>query len=373
MQERVQETIDRLVESGAETGIQVAVYRRGELVVDAVAGVADAATGRPMTSDTPVYGSSAGKAVTATVVHVLAEKGVLDYDTPIVEFWPEFGAHGKEKTTVRHALTHSTGVPGLPQDTTPEDLCDWDKMCAAVADARPWWEPGEKAGYHSQSFGYILGEVVRRATGRRISEVLRDEVAAPLGVERELFFGVPEAELPRVARLDDPSGMTELPPEVIAAMPMFKVVNGYTAGPLKAMPSAEFGNRADVLTADIPAGGTMSARGVARMMAALMDEVGGGNGVDGVRLVSPERFRELSAVARDDMDEVFGAPAGRALGYLTGAPWPAEGRQVIGMGGSGGNGVNADVESRTVVAVSKNRYTTGDFTTTRQIGTLIAP
>lgn len=119
MRERARDAIDRLVESGAESGIQVAVYRHGEPVADAVAGVADAETGRPMTSDTPVYGSSAGKAMTATITHVLAEKGVLEYDTPIAAYWPEFGAHGKEKATVRHALTHSAGVPGLPKDTTP--------------------------------------------------------------------------------------------------------------------------------------------------------------------------------------------------------------------------------------------------------------
>ncbi|TYK50938.1 serine hydrolase domain-containing protein [Actinomadura decatromicini] len=365
MRDQIQDVLDRLVESGAETGIQVAVFRDGEQVVDAVAGVADAETRRPMLPDTPVYGSSAGKAMTATVVHVLAERGVLAYDDPIVKYWPEFGAHGKGKTTVRHALTHSTGVPGLPEDITPEDLCDWQKMCAAIEDARPWWEAGEKAGYHSQSFGYILGEVVRRATGRPISDVLRDEVARPLGIEDELYFGVPEKALPRVARLDDPSGTSELPAELIASMPMFKVVNGSTAGPLRAMPSAGFGNRPDVLTADIPAGGTMSGRAVARMMAALMDEV------DGVRLVSPERFRELSAVARDDHDEVFGGPAARALGFLVGAPWPAKGRTVIGWGGSGGNGVFADLASRTVIAISKNRFTAGDFSTAKKISTPI--
>jgi CubicO group peptidase (beta-lactamase class C family) len=114
IQTQVQETIDRLVDSGAERGLQVAVYRRGELVVDAVAGVADPATGRQVTSDTPFYCYSVGKGATATVAHVLAERGVFGYDTPIVELWAEFGAHGKESAAVRHALTHSVGVPGVP-------------------------------------------------------------------------------------------------------------------------------------------------------------------------------------------------------------------------------------------------------------------
>jgi CubicO group peptidase (beta-lactamase class C family) len=134
---QVQEVIARLVESGAERGLQVAVYRNGEKVVDAVAGIADPATGRPVTSDTPFFSYSIGKGVASTVVHVLAERGVLDYDTPIVELWPEFGAHGKETATVRHALSQSVGVPGLQPGLTVEDLCDWDRMCAIIADAEP--------------------------------------------------------------------------------------------------------------------------------------------------------------------------------------------------------------------------------------------
>lgn len=106
IQQQVQEAIDGLVESGAERGLQVAVYQHGDLVADAVAGIADPATGRPVTSDTPFYAYSTGKGATATVAHMLVERGAFGYDTPIVELWPEFGAHGKERATVRHALTH---------------------------------------------------------------------------------------------------------------------------------------------------------------------------------------------------------------------------------------------------------------------------
>lgn len=210
MRKQLQEAIDQLVASGAERGMQVAVYRHGDLVVDAVAGVADPATGRPVTSDTPIYCFSVGKGVAATVAHVLAERGVFGYDTPIVELWPEFGAHGKQAATIRHALTHSVGVPGVPADTTPEDLCDWQRMCAVIADAKPWWEPGTKTGYHAYTYGYIVGEIVRRATGKPISQVLREEVAGPLGVADELFFGVPESELGRLAPLEDVEGSAEM-------------------------------------------------------------------------------------------------------------------------------------------------------------------
>src|SRR5690349_5331042 len=138
IQQQVQQAIDELVESGAERGLQVAVYRNGELVVDAVAGIAEVASGRLVTSDTPFFSFSIGKGVAATVVHVLAERGILGYDTPIVELWPEFGAHGKERTTIRHALSQSAGVPGLPPGLTVDDMCDWEKMCAIIADAEPW-------------------------------------------------------------------------------------------------------------------------------------------------------------------------------------------------------------------------------------------
>src|SRR5262245_36675294 len=121
LQRQVQTAIDELVESGAERGLQVAVYRHGEQVVDAVAGEADPTTGRLVTSDTPTFSYSVGKGMASTVVHVLAERGVVDYDTRIVELWPEFGAHGKEHATVGHALSQAAGVPGLPAGLTVDD------------------------------------------------------------------------------------------------------------------------------------------------------------------------------------------------------------------------------------------------------------
>ena len=160
--EQVQQAIDRLVESGAERGLQVAVYRHGNVAVDALAGVADPATRRLVTSDTPFFSFSIGKGVASTTVHVLAERRVLGYDTPIVELWPQFGAKGKEKATIRHALCQSVGVPGLPPEMTVEDMCDWQKMCAIIAASEPWWEPGTKIGYHAVTWGYIVGEIVRR-------------------------------------------------------------------------------------------------------------------------------------------------------------------------------------------------------------------
>lgn len=345
LQKQVQGVIDGLVESGAENGVQAAVYRRGELIVDAVAGVADHETGRAVESETLFYAASAVKGVTATVVHVLVEQGVFGYDTLVVDLWPEFGAHGKETTTVRHLLTHSAGVPAVPADLTLERFCDWDAMCALIADAEPWWVPGEKVGYHAVTFGFILGEVVRRATGKPVSLVLAEEVGEPLGIAGELFFGVPAAELGRVARFeDDPAGaamFASLPPD----LPLFK------SGPRELFPSAALANDVDVTMADIPAWGTVSARGLARMYAALLDEV------DGVRLVSPERLREISGLATSGDDVMTGGPAQYGLGFTIGqvgmrpvAP------SVFGMVGIGGSAAYADTATGVSIALTKNRF-----------------
>src|SRR5207249_2365087 len=216
------EAIDRSVSSGAERGVQVAAYRGGETLVQAVAGLADPETGRPVTPDTPFYNFSIVKGAASTVAHVLAERGLFGYDTPVVEVWPEFGAHGKQAVTVRHVLNHSAGVPGIPLDTTPEDLCDWDRMCAAIADEKLWWEPGTRVGYHAYTFGYLVGEIARRATGKAISELLLEEVASPIGVAGELYFGMPESEHHRLARLEDVEGAAEMMSGMPQDLPMFR-------------------------------------------------------------------------------------------------------------------------------------------------------
>jgi CubicO group peptidase (beta-lactamase class C family) len=346
-QKRVQESIDHLVESGAERGVQVAVYQGSEQVVDAVAGIADPATGRKVTPDTPFYNFSICKGAASTIAHILAERGLFGYDTRVVELWPEFGAHDKQAVTVRHVLNHSAGVPGIPLDTTPEDLCDWDKMCAAIADAELWWEPGTKVGYHAYTFGYLVGEIVRRTTGKPISKILRELVSEPLGVADELYFGMPESEHHRLARLEDtpmdPSAMPPMPPD----LPMFK------AGPMSLFPTAQLGNRTDILAADIPAGGKTSARAIARMYASLLGEVGG------VRLISPERLRQATAVSMSGMDQVFGNPSTWALGYPIGrlGSTPEESPTAFGLGGLGGSFAYGEIATGIAVAVTKNRLT----------------
>jgi CubicO group peptidase (beta-lactamase class C family) len=363
VQQRVQEAIDELVQSGTERGVQVAVYQHGEPIVNAIAGVADPATGRPVTRETPFYNFSIVKAAASTIIHMLVERGRFGYETPVAKFWPEFGAHGKEAVTVRQVLNHTAGVPQVPPTTTIEDLCDWDEICAAIAGQELWWEPGTKVGYHALTFGYILGEFVRRATGKTISQVLREEVSGPLGVADQLYFGMPVAEQSRVARLEDAppdpqmaAAMANLP----ADLPMFK------AAPMNLFPNAAFGNREDTLAANIPAGGKTSAQAIARMYAALLGEV------DGVRLIPATRLAEVTAVSSSGIDQVFGMPTIWGLGYAIGrlGSTPQESPTSFGVGGVGGGFAYGDTASGIACAVTKNRLN-NDFATATQIIQLV--
>jgi len=362
VQKQVQRTVDQLVESGTERGMQVAVYQHGEMVIDAVAGVADPATGRKVESGTPFYNFSICKAAASTVVHILAERGIFGYDTQLVEMWPEFGAHGKQNVTVRHVLSHTAGVPAIPLTTTMEDLCDWDKMCAAIAASELWWEPGTKIGYHAYTFGYLVGEIVRRSTGKRISQVLLEEVSGPLDIGKELYFGMPKTEQHRLAVLEDApadaaamAAMASMPQD----LPMFK------AAPMSLMPTAELGNRPDILAADIPAGGKTSARAIARVYAAMLGEV------DGVRLISPERLREATTVAMRGNDEVFGMPTSWALGYAIGGLGTAnDSDSVFGVGGAGGSFAFGDTSTGIAFAVTKNRLTP-DFNAAKELSQMV--
>jgi CubicO group peptidase (beta-lactamase class C family) len=361
VQKQVQQTIDGMVESGVERGMQVAVFHRGKQVVDAVAGIADPAMGRQVTSETPFYNFSVCKAATSTVVHMLAEHGMFEYDSPVVDLWPEFGAHGKRRVTLRHVLSHTAGVPGIPLDTTLEDLCNWDKMCAAIAASELWWEPGTRVGYHAYTFGYILGEIVRRATGKPISRVLMEEVSGPLGAGKELYFGMPRSEQHRLAVLEDApvdpqamAAMASMPPD----LPMFK------AAPMSAMPNAHFGNREDLLAADIPAGGKSSARAIARLYAALL------GAIDGVRLISPERLRDVTTVASTGVDEIFGMPTKWGLGYSIGRPGAMDSTSVFGVGGVGGSFAFGDTSTGIAFAMNKNRLTQ-DFNAAAQLSQLV--
>jgi CubicO group peptidase (beta-lactamase class C family) len=342
-QQVVQDVLDELVGSGGEHGMQVAAYVDGKIVVDAVAGLADPATGRAVAPDTVFYNWSIGKGAMATLVHQQVDAGAFGYDTPVAELWPEFGRSGKRAITVRQVLDHTAGVPGLPADSTIDSVCDWATMIAALEEAEPWWEPGTKVGYHAYTFGYLAGEIVRRATGRPLAEVLRTDLAAPIGHPDEIWFGMPEAARGRLAVLADaPSDVDFAAMELPADLPMFR------SAPMAVFPTAALGNDPRMIGADIPAGGKVSARALAKMYAALLAEV------DGVRLISADRFAEAAALSSSGPDQVFGNDSRWALGYAIGFPWDEQAGTAFGMAGAGGSWAGVDVQRGLALAITKN-------------------
>ena len=354
LRDEVQRTIDGLVGAGREVGVQVAAFLDGELIVSAVSGLADESAGRPVTPDTPFFSYSLGKGLASTVVHVLAEQGRLDYDLRLADVWPEYARHGKERTTLRQVLTHSAGVPGLPAYTEPEDFLDWDRMCRTIASTVPVWEPGAAHGFHEWTYGWLVGEVVRRAVHRPISWVLAEEIARPLQAERELFFGVPGEQLNRVARLKDRNWSAAL--ELLSV----RVENFDKVVPPAVRPDVTLANRRDILRADIPSVGTVSARGVARMYAALMGEV------DGVRLISPGRLKEITTVATQGPDWAFGGDLPKTPGYLS----QCDGAR-IGWSGGGGSLAGCYPELGLSVAFTRNYLATGDDDPAEDVAALI--
>ena len=357
LQGRIRKAIHELIDSGVETGVQVAVVHHGVVVADVAGGLADPATGCPVSPGTLFWAASTAKGMASTVVHVLAERGELGYDLRVAEVWPEFAAHGKDTITVRHMLCHTAGVPGLPPGTTPDDLCDWERICALLADAEPWWRPGNRFGYHSDTFGYLVGETVRRATGRTISELLRDLITSPLGIADEVHFGVPARLLPRVATQIDPEGPPQPPAE--PGSPQTPSM------PMVIIPRAALANRPDLLSADIPSMGTMTARAAARVYAALLGHI------DAVGLVSPERLAAMAAITYQGPDAVMGMESAWAFGYSPARPAGMYPGSTFGMLGGNGSAAFADIGSGTAVAVMRNRCSIGDFTTAARVDHLV--
>jgi CubicO group peptidase (beta-lactamase class C family) len=345
VQSRVQTLLNQLVERDAERGLQVAAYFNGELVVDAWAGVADLATGRKVDAETLFTVWSCGKGVAATVIHLLVERGLLTYDTPLASVWPEFGAHGKQAITIRHMLTHTAGIPQIPDAISPADLLDWATMCQRVADLEPMWPPGTVMAYHAMTYGWLVGEVAQRVDGRPFATIVEQEICAPLGID-SLFFGISDAVAPHVAVLEEVAAPSApaIPPPDILTLPV--------APPWRA-PSSVWANQLAVQRACLPSSGAiMNARSLARHYAALASPA-----LDGVCLLPPKRIQQASALQLEARDRVLGVSVRRALGYHLGEPQSAMGARstVFGHAGAGGSFGFADPAYQFAFALTKNR------------------
>lgn len=337
-QERVQALLDRLVASGQSSGVQVAAYLDGRLVVDAWAGEADA-DGRMVDGETlfPVYSTSKG--IAATAVHRLVERGVLAYDDPIARYWPEFGANGKSAITLRQALNHTAGMPQMPEHGTMADTCDWAGMCRAIAAMPPILPPGTRSIYHAITYGWIIGETASRADGRPFPRILAEEVSRPLGLTGA-FIGIPDTVEPRVVAVEWLAPATPPPAPATPPAPPDPITE--RSIPAWVQPLEAWINRPDVRRACIPASnGIMNARSVAKHYAALT-----GGTVDGVRLLSDATIAEATRATGPDLR--------RGLGYGLYGP-DADPGAVFGHGGYGGSNAFADRRTRFAFCLARRR------------------
>lgn len=318
-----------------DSGAACCVYLDGRPVVDLWGGVADRASGRAWEADTPVIVFSATKGVTAVAVHLLAERGVLDLDAPVARYWPEFAANGKGSIPLRWVMAHRAGLAAVDGDLTLEQVLAWQPVVDAIAAQAPNWEPGTAHGYHARSYGWILGEVVRRATGRTLGRVVAEEIAAPLGLD--LWIGLPAAQYARCAPIIPATAGLDLAALLGAESLTVRVMNG----PSNLFAYDERWNRADVLAAEMPSSnGVGSARALARLYAALIGEV------DGRRLLRPETVARATEVQSRGTDLVLMLPSTFGLGFMLQPMMaPGGGPRCFGHTGAGGSLAFADPEN----------------------------
>ena len=307
--ERVAEAFRENFDTKGEVGASVCLSVGGETVVDLWGGTADQKTGAPWTKDTVSIVFSCTKGATAICAHVLASRGKLDLDAPVAELWPAFAQNGKERATTRMMLDHSVGLPALRAKVKDNGPYEWDYMTGLLAEEEPFWEPGTRNGYHGFTFGWTVGEMVRRAAGVSLGTFFQNEIAKPLGLD--FWIGLPEAIEPRVAPIIpfiykaeqaktpfmiDLATRKESP----AALFFFNVGAWRTGGAnTRAGRAAEIG----------AANGVTNARGLAGMYGPLAN--GGGNLVDGKTLA---RMGEVSMATHDDA--TLRIPTRFALGFM---------------------------------------------------------
>jgi CubicO group peptidase (beta-lactamase class C family) len=307
--ERVAEAFERNLKEKGEIGASVCLTVGGETVVDLWGGLADPKTQAPWTRDTVSIVYSCTKGATALCAHVLASRGALDLDAPVAELWPEFAQHGKERVTTRMMLDHSSAVPAVRARVKDDGPYDWAYMTERLAAEVPFWEPGTRNGYHGFTFGWTVGEMVRRASGKSLGTFFREEVTRPLGLD--FWIGLPEEIEPRVAPMvahvykaaDAVTPfMRDLATNKESVAALFYFNNG-------AWRSGGANTRAGHAAEIGAANGITNARGLAGMYAPLAN--GGGYLVDATTLA---RMGEVSMATHDDA--TLRIPTRFALGFM---------------------------------------------------------
>ncbi|MBA2608975.1 MAG: beta-lactamase family protein [Actinobacteria bacterium] len=352
--ERVRDAFGNNFAQHGDVGAAFSLYKDGEKVVDLWGGIADEDTERAWEEDTLTLVYSTTKGATAACAHLLAQRGELDFDAPVAEYWPEFKANGKENVPVRWLLSHRVGLPVLDEKLTPEQVYAWDPICEALAAKKPEWEPGTQHGYHAVTYGNLVGEVVRRISGKSVGTFFRDEIAGPL--DAEFYIGLPESEEHRMSKMITFSlGATEeqremfknfdlsaLPEDIRPIVAAFIDPNSLSSRALGVTEPAMDANSREMHAAEVPAAnGICTARGLARFYAGLVGEV------DGVRILTDETIANATVEQSNGKDAVLMIPTRFGLGYFL----PSSYSQLMGPGsfghsGAGGSLGLADPEAR---------------------------
>ena len=328
--ERFAAVRDALAESldNDDVGASVAVFVDGEPVVDLWGGYADPDRTRPWERDTITNVWSTTKTMTALCALILADRGEIDLDAPVATYWPEFVAAGKEGVLVRHVLGHTAGLPTWDVPVTLEQLYDWPTVTALLADQAPSSEPGTVGAYHAVTQGFLVGEVVRRVTGRGLGRFFAEQVAGPLGADFHIGLGAEHDH--RVARVIPPATRA---PEIEERGPGNPPIPAETA-------NTEAWRRADIPSAN--------GFGNARSVAAVQSVLASGGEVRGVRLLSASGCERVLEEQFAGEDHVLGAPIRYGMGYAV------RGR-TCSWGGWGGSIVLVDLEQHLTVSYVMNQ------------------
>ena len=347
----VREAFQANFDAGLDVGASVAVVLEGEPVVDLWGGTIDDA-GTPWESDTIVNVWSTTKTMTALCALLLADRGELDLHAPVAQYWPEFKANGKESIEVRHLLGHTAGLSGFAEAMKPEDFEDWERCTTVLAEQAPWWEPGTASGYHAITQGWLVGEVVKRVSGKSLGTFFRDELADPLGAD--FHIGLAAEHDARVAKVIPPT----TPMEVDGMDPDSVAFRTLGSPPMTADVCWSEGWR----RAEVPAaGGHGNARSVARVQSVVSNR----GEIEGRRYISEPGLEVIFEEQARGTDLVLGVPLSLGMGYginsefLPVSPNP----RTCFWGGWGGSIVVNDLDARMTVAYVMNRMgegTTGD-------------
>jgi CubicO group peptidase (beta-lactamase class C family) len=339
------------ITSGGEVGAAIAIDIDGELVVDIWGGHADAAKTVPWREDTIVNVWSSTKNITALAGLMLIDRGLVEATAPVAKYWPEFAANGKQDIEFRHLMSHTSGVSGWEQPVVAEDIFDWEKSTAALAAQAPWWEPGTASGYHALTFGHLIGEVLRRVTGKTLKEFVRDEIAGPLGADFQI--GARPEDSARIADTIPAAEPLDLPPMDQWPEPMLKTFTGPSPDPMSA--NTDAWRAADI--------GGANGHGNARSLARILSAISLGGNVNGVQLLQPATIEKIFDVQSDGPDVVLlGHPLKMGLGFglpqQESIPFVPEGK-ICFWGGWGGSWETMNPERRTTAAYVMNKMGPG--------------